>query len=113
MSDKEISTMSDAELEAEYEQLSHAVQTGVMHYLELNPKFAGSKFLKTGNDLRAVDHHAIVTLLIQKGIITEREYLEQLVKSTREEVRRYETILSKAYSIKANRGDNPVDIKLH
>ena len=48
------------------------------------------KHLRVGVNSALVNHHAIATLLIEKGIITHEEYFEALAKSAEAERKRYE-----------------------
>lgn len=76
-----------------YLDACHGVQTGVMY--EMN-KLDGSgggtspKHLRTGINIRACEHSALAKLLIEKGLITEEEYLEAIRLAVNHEVARYE-----------------------
>lgn len=95
----------------DYQALGHAIQTGVMYELELEqPGFAETpvgrlvKHLRTGNTLRARDHSALVHLLVRKGVITEEEYEQELLKELREEKEVFEQRLSAAMGAKITLG---------
>ena len=55
---------------------------------------ASPKMLRTGVNLAMVEHGALVRLLIAKGLFTEEEYFEELVKGVEDEKRLYEERLS-------------------
>lgn len=78
----------------EYMRLGHAIQSGIAHKIELDKKFATPKDLRVGVDMRAVDHGGLVELLIQKGIFTDVEYMEALVKAGEREKLRWEAEIS-------------------
>jgi len=90
------------ELQRRYEAAAHAVQAGVA--MEMNddpPSISGSaaspKMLRTGVNLAMVEHGALVRMLIAKGLFTEKEYFEELVKGVEDEKRLYEERLSARY----------------
>jgi hypothetical protein len=87
------------ELQQRYLAAAHAVQAGVA--MEMNddpPSRSGSpvspKMLRTGVNLAMIEHGALVRTLIAKGLFTEEEYFEELVKGVEDEQRRYEERLS-------------------
>jgi transcription termination factor NusB len=90
------------ELQRRYEAAAHAVQAGVA--MELNddpPSRSGSavspKMLRTGLNLAMVKHGALVRVLISKGLFTEEEYFEELVKGVEDEKRLYEERLTQRF----------------
>ena len=86
-----------SELYRKYRDNSHAIQTGVA-YEHANGSNDGSpKHLRVGINMRAVDHAALIKLLIAKGILTEEEYAVALVDESSQEVRRYEERLTEHY----------------
>lgn len=78
-----------------YLELAHAVMTGVSYELEYGSKDDEPKQLVTGNNLRAVDHAALVTLLIKHGVFTDAEYRQAVRDQAQLEVERLEKKLSK------------------
>lgn len=79
-----------------YELASHAMQTGVAVEIDFNIQ-AGKKdaatspkHLRVGINSAMVEHSAMVSLLMKKGIITELEYAETLAEAMEIEVERYE-----------------------
>lgn len=88
----------------DYEALAHAIQTGVMYELELEQPGISAlpvgrlvKHLRTGTNLRARDHGALVRLLVRKGVFTEEEYEREVLEQLREEKGLYERRLTEAY----------------
>lgn len=83
-------------LQAEYERLAHAMQTGVAYTVEgaFGDDSASPKHLRTGVNSAMVTNGALVALLIDKGVFTLEEYMHSLVGAMQEEVTKYETILS-------------------
>ena len=63
---------------ARYKAAAHAMQTGVAFTMDSNPSETSPKHLRVGVNSAMVEHGALVHLLMQKGIITEVEYLESL-----------------------------------
>lgn len=89
-------------LQQRYLTAAHAVQAGVAMELNDNPPgnsaSSGSpKMLRTGINLAMVEHGALIRLLITKGLFTEEEYFEELVKGVEDEQRQYEARLSAQY----------------
>lgn len=91
------------DLQRRYEAAAHAVQAGVAMELADDERYhntnssASPKQLRTGINLAMVSHGALVRLLIAKGILTEEEYFEELVKGVEDEKRLYEERLSARY----------------
>lgn len=71
-----------------YTEYGHAVQSGVAMIQNWDPETP--KGLRTGINITFTDHSSLVTLLMSKGIITEREYYEALIEGMVKEVRRLE-----------------------
>lgn len=88
------------ELQAKYNALCHAVQSGVA--MEMNTPQGGAgergscgpKHLRTGVNIALVETGALGRVLVHKGIITEREYWEAMVEAMEAEVARYEAAIS-------------------
>lgn len=80
-----------------YLEALHAVQTGVKYEIAISDFPSrddttphSPKHLRTGVNMAMVEISALVWLLIEKGIITESEYLEALRLATNQEVATYE-----------------------
>jgi hypothetical protein len=87
----------------------HAVQTGVLLELQRTRALAASgrpadvhrdddgacspKHLRVGVNMAMVEASVLAKLLIDKGLVTEREYFEALCEGTEEEQRKYEKIV--------------------
>lgn len=85
-----------------YEQAIHAMQTGVK--MELDLDYPGEfedanlrhkfKHLRTGINSALVETSMLAKLLIDKGLLTEAEYIKRLADAMEAEVKRYEQRLS-------------------
>jgi hypothetical protein len=97
----------------------HAVQTGIMHRMEYDPKFVEQKHLLVGivsNEVtstaqtallirhkiteRQMEQAALARLLIEKGVFTLEEYTEALARFAEDERAAYEHELSRHYQTK-------------
>lgn len=83
-----------AELQQEYAELMHAVQSGVAAEMAISSHSVEPKHLRVGINSAQVNDAALVRLLIEKGVFTELEYFEHLVTEARREKERYERLLS-------------------
>lgn len=93
-------------LQGEFQELLHAVQSGVKVREELDLKFVehggmekgemetSHKHLRTGINARACECAALQSLLVEKGIITIEEVLEKVNFFLRKDVTSYEEHLS-------------------
>ena len=73
---------------------AHAMQSGVameMNYREMPTQ---PKHLRVGINSAMTDHSGLVKLLINKGLITEDEYIEAIADAMVKEKERYEETLS-------------------
>lgn len=82
-----------------YFAAGHAIQSGVKTDMEtdVNHQSQGAttpKHLRTGLNLVMADHGSLAKLLIDKGIITEDEYLTAIADGAEREKARYEQILT-------------------
>lgn len=82
--------MSKEENYRRYLELGHAIQSGIAFLMNKRATLTDPKHLRVGLNLRAVDHGALVALLIEKGIFTEEEYSAKLVEWAEREVTSYE-----------------------
>lgn len=72
-----------------YHEAAHAMQTAVKIDQERGSQDGSPKHLRVGINSAMVNHDAIATLLIDKGIITEEEYVAALAAAMEREVARY------------------------
>lgn len=86
-----------AELTREYHQLAHAMQSGVAAEMTHHPQPTEPKHLRTGINSSLVNSSALGKLLIDKGLITELEYVQAMRDGMAEEVQRYEQRLTEHY----------------
>lgn len=77
-----------------YADACHAMQTGVAMELQLDPSGGTPKHLRVGVNVALRDHASLVLLLVQKGIITQEEYIQAITEGMNAEVREYEAKLS-------------------
>jgi hypothetical protein len=92
---------------ADYQADSHGMQSGVateIAQLGLKEAAADPKYLRTGVNAAMVDVSALAQLLIEKGLITEVEYLEALAKGMRAERQNYEKRLSDKLGVRITLG---------
>ena len=93
LTDEEAERMSRAG--QRYEAAHHAVQSGVAFLISAGDSNSHTpKMLRTGINMRAVEHAALVRLLMKKGLITELEYMEALADEAEREVQRLQKDLS-------------------
>lgn len=82
------------EAEDRYCRAAHAMQSGVKFSAELGISIDMTpKHLRTGVNSALVSNDALVTLLVEKGIITREEYSVALADAMEREVDRYTKIL--------------------
>lgn len=75
-----------------YEQALHGVQTGVAFEMSQGGKAHEPKHLRTGINSAMINDGAMTLLLIEKGIITEDEYMEAVRLVANNEVWRYQQL---------------------
>lgn len=80
-----------------YLAAAHAMQTGVKMQMELDPGPTTPKHLRAGVNSSLVNQGALVKLLVDKGIITDEEYLKAMADMMELEVKHYEVWLSELY----------------
>ena len=80
-----------------YIAAAHAMQSGVAMDMETDTRSQGAttpKQLRVGINSALVDVSGFAKLLIDKGLITEDEYVEAMAVAMEAEAARYEKILS-------------------
>lgn len=82
------------ELHARYLAALHAVQSGVEYRRRYDRSFVSEKHMRTGIDSAHVSQAALIRVLIAKGVLTQEEYMEALVRETEDEKARYEAELT-------------------
>lgn len=93
--------MSDPEKDqARYDAAMHAVQSGVAAEQGRGSQDGSPKHLRVGINARAVEHTALVRILIAKGVFTEEEYISELADEAEREKARYEQMLSEKLGTK-------------
>lgn len=73
-----------------YVQALHGVQSANLHRSLVDHKFTEFKQTRTGIDSAHVSDRALASLLIEKGIITEEEYVERLRRAMNDELAEHE-----------------------
>lgn len=81
----------------EYEQHLHAMQTGVAAEMDIKSEPTEPKHLRVGVNAAMSDHAGLVRLLIEKGVISEGEYIAAITAEMEREKQRYEYRLSAYY----------------
>lgn len=82
------------DLGKEYLLHAHAMQAGVAMTMNYDGSETTPKHLRVGINTAMSDHGALVKLLIDKGIITELEYMTVLRDFMKSEAQGYEKKLS-------------------
>lgn len=83
-----------------YNQLLHAMQKGVGMVMEKGIlQETRPKHLRVGLNTTKCDHGALVKLLIEKGVITDGEYLDAIVGMMEIEVKTYQEKLSQLLGV--------------
>lgn len=77
-----------------YLDACHQMQTGVKVDQETGSDDGTPKHLRVGINVALCDHAALITLLIEKGVFTQEEYLKKLCETMEQEVERYKKILN-------------------
>lgn len=76
-----------------YEEAAHGVQSATAFEQSKHGSQSGSpKHLRTGINMAMADHAALVQLLMDRGIITNEEYLEALRLWANEELARHQDL---------------------
>lgn len=83
---------------------AHAMQSGVAFDEGQGSTSLQPKHLRVGINCAMCDHSALVRLLIEKGILTEPEYLKAIADEMEREVKRYETRLTEQLGTKVTLG---------
>lgn len=81
----------------EYLDLCHAMQSGVAAEMNYDQDPVTPKHLRTGVNSALVDSAALAGLLIEKGLITRREFYTALRDKMKAEVATYEKRLSERH----------------
>jgi len=80
-----------------YQQLAHAMQSGVAAKMHKDPSDTTPKHLRVGVNMAMREHAALAGLLIKKGLITDDEYMDALNAGMEEEVEMYKRELRELY----------------
>ena len=82
--------MSDIQaIREEYERLAHAMQAAVAFKMHHDPSETTPKHLRVGVNAAMSDQGGLAKLLIDKGIITELEYVTAMRDAMRRELDMY------------------------
>lgn len=87
-------TESTEDARARYMRAAQAMQSGVAMMMNIAPKQTQAKHLRVGVNSSMVDHAGLVSLLIEKGVITDEEYISRIADAMEREVALYEAELS-------------------
>lgn len=88
----------------EYMAAAHAMQSGVAQKMEFDTAETTPKHLRVGVNVALSEHGSLVSLLIEKGIITHEEYLSAITAGMQREAAGYEKLLSDHYGTKITLG---------
>jgi hypothetical protein len=93
--------MSDriAELNAKYQALMHALQSGVAFDQASGSDDGAPKHLRVGVNSALISNGALISILVKKGILTEEEYMEELVVYTQRDVDYMKMTLKERYGV--------------
>lgn len=83
--------MTKPELVKRYNRAMHAVQSATAYEISafgFNSASADPKSLRVGINSAMVETHALASLLMEKGVFTEEEYLTSLVNCAEAEKKR-------------------------
>jgi hypothetical protein len=75
---KIVSDESPQSAAVRYRAAVHAMQSGVATKMNYDPSETTPKHLRVGVNSAMVEHSALAHLLIDKGVITEQEYLSAI-----------------------------------
>jgi len=96
---------SKEELLQEYMRQAHRMQAGVAFQMEVPGDLSTTpKHLRVGVNAAQRDHASLGKLLVEKGIITEEEYLQALVNGMKEEADAYEKEVQEYYGPRVKLG---------
>lgn len=87
-----------------YEAAAHAMQSGVAMEMNYRSQPTEPKHLRVGINAAMSDMGGLVTLLIEKGVITSEEYIRAVADSMEREKLRYELALSAMTGTKVTLG---------
>jgi len=79
---------------SDYTDRLHAMQSGVAMKMNYEPAETSPKQLRVGVNSAMCDHAALVRLLLEKGIISEADYVAAVTEDMGREVTRYEAWLN-------------------
>ncbi|MCW2317267.1 hypothetical protein M2322_002826 [Rhodoblastus acidophilus] len=80
-----------------YDAAAHRVQTGIAFMMGTHDyKATEPKHLRVGVDLTKADQGSLARLLVEKGVITEKEYVEAMVKGMEAEADNYAKVVRAA-----------------
>lgn len=85
-----------------YEEAGHGIQSAIAFAMGQDKNFTAPKHLRVGIDLTKSNIMGLVSLLVDKGIITHDEYHETLRLAANSELARYEDYVDKTYGVKAD-----------
>lgn len=80
-----------------YVRAAHAMQTGVATEMGWNPKPTEPKHLRVGVNSALVDSGSLAKLLIDKGLITEEEYVAAIADGMEHERDRYTALIQEHF----------------
>jgi hypothetical protein len=82
----------------------HAMQSGVAAKMSVDGSETSPKHLRVGINGAMSDHGALAKLLVDKGLISEEEYVTAIADGAEREQEAYEKFLSEHYGRKVTLG---------
>lgn len=95
---------------AEYHDKLHAMQSGVAMKMNYDSSETTPKQLRVGVNAAMCNQGALARLLVEKGIITQQEYLDAITAEMGREVERYETWLNDYLKVRGGHPDTKITL---
>lgn len=99
-----MSTETPEQATQRYKAAAHAMQTGVAAKMNYDQAETAPKHLRVGINSAMVEHSALAALLIEKGVISEAEYLTALADGMERERDTYAEWLRAAFGANIDLG---------
>lgn len=94
--------MTIQELQQKYDELCHAMQTGVATTMNFDPSDTSPKHLRVGINSAMNETSVLAQLLIKNQVISEQEYWELMVEMMQREVNLYKKRIADTMGAEVN-----------